>query len=124
MNAALLSSLTSAHRLPALEDGIEDADTYAFLDEHLGDFVVLEGQSAGLGPVDVLDDLGATFVKAPEGESAFVDGPTENLGVRLLMWGMSVVQKDVLGVVGEEGVDMCLFVRGVAGDGEWMEGKW
>ena len=120
LNATLLTSLTSAHRLPRLEDGIEDAETYAFLDDHLDDFLALDGQGEDLGPSDVLDDLGLTFVKAKDGEAAFVDGPTENLGVRLLMWGMSVSQADVLPVVRQAGVDMCLFVEGADGKGEWM----
>ena len=120
LNATLLTSLTSAHRLPRLEDGIEDAETYAFLDDHLDDFLALDGQGEDLGPSDVLDDPGLTFVKAKDGEAAFVDGPTENLGVRLLMWGMSVSQADVLPVVRQAGVDMCLFVEGADGKGEWM----
>lgn len=123
INASLLSSLTRTHRLPAVEDGIEDGETYAFIDEHLGDFVVLEGQEKGgdLGPVEMLDDLGVTFVKAPGGEAAFVDGPVENLGVRLVMWGMGVVGRDVLGIVAEEGVEMCLFVEGEGEGSVWTE---
>lgn len=68
----------------------------------------------------MLDDLVLTFVKAKDGETAFVDGPTENLGVRLLMWGMSVAQADVLPVIGQAGAEMCLFVEGMGGKGEWM----
>ncbi|KAF2628691.1 SET domain-containing protein, partial [Macroventuria anomochaeta] len=117
-NSTLLTSLTSTHALPRVEDGIEDAETYTFLDENLDDFLVLEGQGEELGPSDVLDDLGVTFVEA-KGEKAFVNGPTENLGVRLLMWGMGVAQAEVLPVVGVEGVEMCLFV-GAEEDGEWM----
>lgn len=121
-NSPLLTSLTSVHPLPRVEDGIEDAETYSFLDEHLDDFLALGGQRDQLGPSDVLDDLGETFVKASDGEVAFIDGPTENLGVRLLMWGMSVVQADVVSVVGQQhdGVEMCLFVRAGGSDGKWM----
>jgi hypothetical protein len=116
--AGLLTRLTSVHGLPRVEDGIEDAETYAFLDEHLKDFLHLEGQNGELGPGDVLDELGETFVESKEG--AFVQGPTENLGVRLVMWGMSVVAADVLPVVtGDQGAEMCLFVRG-EGEGKWM----
>lgn len=120
--SSLLSSLTATHPLPRIEDGIEDADTYTFLDQHLDDFVVLEGQAEGLGPSDVLDDIGSTFVKAETrgGETVFVDGPTENLGVRLVMWGMQVVQADVLGVMGEGGLEMCLFVQAGGEGARWM----
>ncbi len=77
-----------------------------------------------LAPGDVLDELGLTFVRAEgadgegEGERVFVDGPTENLGVRLVMWGMRVVQDDGVEVLGEDGVrEVCLFVRGREGGG-------
>ncbi|KZM28152.1 uncharacterized protein EKO05_0005820 [Ascochyta rabiei] len=129
LNATLLTRLTAAHPLPRLEDGIEDAQTYAFLDEHLGDFLALDGSHAQsqreahpLGPSDVLDDLGLRFVRHRAGP-AFVDGPTENLGVRLLMWGMRVAHADVLAGAGAGGgVDVCLFVREQEGEGEWMDG--
>jgi hypothetical protein len=119
LNSSLLTSLASSHPLPRLEDGIEDAETYTFLDSHLNDFLALEGQGEELGPTDVLDDLGLTFVKAVQGEQAFIDGPTENLGVRLLMWGMSVAQADVVPVIGQRGPEMCLFVKSEGG-GAWM----
>ncbi|KAF3051778.1 hypothetical protein E8E11_010942 [Didymella keratinophila] len=118
-NSELMTRITSAHGLPRVEDGIEDADTYAFLDENLRDFVRLDGQSEDLGPGDVLDDLGETFVGSKE-DGAFIQGPTENLGVRLIMWGMAVAQADVLSVIdGDKRVEMCLFVRG-EGEGRWM----
>ena len=120
VNSTLLTRLTSAHSLPRLEDGIEDAETYTFLDEHLGDFLALKGQGDDLGPSDALDDLGLSFVQAKEGERAFIDGPTENLGVRLLMWGMSVAQADVLPVVADKGAEMCLFVQAADSDAAWM----
>ncbi|KAJ4381811.1 hypothetical protein N0V86_003176 [Didymella sp. IMI 355093] len=109
--SGLLTRLTGAHPLPRVEDGIEDAETYAFLDAHLDDFVELAGQSEEWGVSDVLDDLGETFVESEEG-SAFITGATENLGVRLVMWGMSVAAADVVSVIGQEGAEMCLFVRG------------
>ncbi|KAJ4989442.1 set domain protein [Stagonosporopsis vannaccii] len=127
--SSLLASLTATHPLPRIEDGIEDADTYSFVDEHLDDFVALQGQGEELGPSDVLDDLGLTFVQAKEGEGegegegVFVDGPTENLGVRLIMWGMRVVQEDVVGVMGEKGVEMYLFVRGNGEGGGWTDSE-
>lgn len=109
--STLLTRLTAHHPLPQVEDGIHDADTYAFLDEHIDDFVALH---TDMQASHVLDDLGETFVPANAGEHAFVDGPTENLGVRLCMWGLSVVQADVVPVLAEDGrrLDMCLFVRG------------
>ena len=119
INSSLFTRLTPSHPLPRLEDGIEDAETYTFLDEHLDDFLVLEGQGEELGPSDVLDDLGLTFVKSKAGEGAFIDGPTENLGVRLLMWAMSVTQAEVVPVMGENGAEMCLFVKGEE-EGTWM----
>ncbi|KAF1930107.1 SET domain-containing protein [Didymella exigua CBS 183.55] len=119
LNSDLLARLASAHPLPRVEDGIEDAETYGFLDEHLCDFLVLEGQQGGLGPGDVLDDLGVTFVKGPDGAGAFISEPTENLGVRLIMWAMSVAQADVVSVAGERTAEMCLFVRG-EGEGVWL----
>jgi hypothetical protein len=98
----LVTSLFASHPLPALEDGIEDVDTYSFLDEHLGDFLRLPSADQSLSPTDVLDDLGLTFLNQPEGEDAnvFVGGRTENLGVRLVMWAMAVVGADALVVPG------------------------
>ncbi|KAF3034610.1 hypothetical protein E8E12_005384 [Didymella heteroderae] len=118
LNSDLLTRLAKQHPLPRVEDGIEDADMYTFIAEHLADFVKLDGQGDGLGPTDVLDDLGETFVRSEE-EDAFIQGPTENLGVRLVMWGMGVAAADVVPVItGDDRAEMCLFVRG---DGEgWM----
>jgi hypothetical protein len=116
-DGAWLAVLTSAHTLPRLEDGIEDAETYGFLDEHLGDFLELPTPETGLGPTDVLDDLGMTFV---EGKGNFIDGPTENLGVRLLMWGMNVAQAEVLPVSGEGQTHMCLYITHGNGGAEWI----
>lgn len=117
-NSSLMTKITSVHGLPRIEDGIEDAETYSFLDEHLGDFVELQGQGE-MAPGDVLDDLGEMFVESEE-EGAFIGGKTENLGVRLIMWGMSVAQADLVPVItGDRGAEMCLFVRG-DGEGKWM----
>lgn len=116
-NSSLMTRITSVHALPRLEDGIEDADTYTFIDEHLADFVELDGQG-DLGLGDVLDDLGESFVESKE--RAFIQGPTENLSVRLIMWGMSVVAADVVPVVTSDGgAEMCLFVKG-DGEASWM----
>lgn len=119
LNSAWLARLTTHHPLPRLEDGIEDADTYAFLDEHLADFLALHSADQALTPTDVLDDLGPSFVK--QDGHAFIDGPAENLGVRLLMWGMSVAQADVLPVLAHDGVHMCLYMTPGGEGGGWMD---
>jgi hypothetical protein len=129
---ALLTSLFASHALPALEDGIEDADTYSFLDEHLGDFLRLPAADPALSPTDVLDDLGLTFLNQPEGSAdeakVFVGGRTENLGVRLVMWAMRVVGDQTLVVpVGDEGTQgVVLYVVPVGEEGtdaeEWVKG--
>lgn len=127
LTSPLLAQLAATHALPRVEDGIEDADTWAFLDAHLRDFVVLDGQREDLelGPSEVLDVLGETFVRTEgqEGEGVFVEGPTENLGVRVCMWGMAVVQDDVVGVLGKGGVETCLFVGAEGEGGKWMYGE-
>lgn len=120
LNASLLARIARSHPLPRVEDGIEDGETYGFVDRHLGDFVVLHGQSAARGVSDVLDDLGETFVQT-SGEGAFIRGATENLGVRLVMWAMGVVQDDVVCVAGPGWGDMCLCVLG-EGENAWMDG--
>jgi hypothetical protein len=116
--SSLLLSLFKTHTLPALEDGIDDADTYTFVDENLADFIQLD--SSGAAPTDVLDDLGMTFVNQPDDSTTpvFINGRTENLGVRIIMWAMKVVGEDVVSVFGDGKVDKCLFTRG--GSGEWM----
>ena len=124
LNSTLLQSLIDKHPLPRLEDGIEDAEMYTFLDENLDDFVSLEGPGEDLGATDVLDDLGLTFVQGKEGEGNFINGPTENLGVRLLMWGMSVAAAEVLPIAGDGGIGMYLFVQsGREDEKEWMYSK-
>jgi hypothetical protein len=116
------------HPLPALEDGIEDAETYTFVDEHLWDFLHLASSDPYATPTDVLDDLGLTFVKQLAGDdaSAFIRGRTENLGARVIMWAMKVVELDVVTVQEEGCVNRCLYITpqrtgGEAGSDEgWM----
>jgi hypothetical protein len=97
----LLRALFANHPLPTLEDGIEDIDTYTFIDEYLGDFLQLPSNDPSLSPTDVLDDLGLTFLNQPvDDASVFVNGRTENLGVRLVMWAMGVAASETLVVPG------------------------
>lgn len=124
---APLRDLCARHALPALEDGIEDADTYTFIDEHLGDFLSLPSTDPDASPSDVLDELGLTFVNQPADSTAsvFINGRTENLGPRIIMWAMRVVEQDVVPVFEDGQVKKCLYARqqtqeGVqTGDG-WM----
>jgi hypothetical protein len=115
----ILRSLCAKHPLPALEDGIEDAETYTFADENLGDFLRLKSPDPDATPTDVLDDLGLTFVDRPADSDAsvFISGRTENLGARIIMWAMKVVEQEVVPVCEEGIVKKCLYVEG--GEG-WM----
>lgn len=118
----LTPSFLAAHPLPTIEDGITDAETYSFIDENIVDFLNLGSSDAS--PVDFLDDLGLTFVNQPQGsqENVFVQGKTENLGVRLIMWAMNVVEREIVPVwdVGRGKMEMYLFcVRSEDGEG-WM----
>jgi hypothetical protein len=115
----LLRSLFATHPLPALEDGIEDIDTYTFIDTHLGDFLQLPSADPSLSPTDVLDDLGLTFLNQPEGDApVFVNGRTENLGVRLVMWAMSVVGAETLAVPEGDAQSVALYVVPWSEDGQ------
>ncbi|KAI8935130.1 hypothetical protein NX059_007724 [Plenodomus lindquistii] len=106
--------------LPALEDGIEDAETYSFLDEHFGDFFEYPGLGGRSTEVvmERLDDLGLTLDVSRSG--GFVKERTENLSVRLVMWGMGVAERDVLSIAEGGGVKKCLVVGGDGG--EWVYG--
>ncbi|CAA9962488.1 hypothetical protein PTMSG1_05862 [Pyrenophora teres f. maculata] len=111
---APLRDLCARHALPALEDGIEDADTYTFIDEHLADFLHLPSADPDALPSDVLDELGLTFVNQPAESTAapvFINGRTENLGPRVIMWAMKVVDQDVVSVVEDGQVRKCLYAR-------------
>jgi hypothetical protein len=118
---AMLHVSCARHPLPALEDGIEDAETYTFVDEHLWDFLHLASSDPDATPTDVLDDLGLTFVNQPAGDdaSAFIRGRTENLGARMIMWAMKVVEQDVVTVQEEGCVNKCLYITPPEGDG-WI----
>ncbi|KAF1828582.1 SET domain-containing protein [Decorospora gaudefroyi] len=116
---ALLRGLFETHALPALEDGIEDVDTYTFVDENLGEFLYLPSSDADASPVDVLDDIGLTFVHQPVESSvpAFISGRTENLGARIIMWAIKVAEQEVVPVSEDGVVGKLLYAR------EWREGE-
>lgn len=119
---ALVRRLCTRHALPSLEDGIEDAETYNFVDEHLADFVRLPGADASTAPSDMLDDLGLTFVNQPSDndESVFINGRTEHLAARIIMWAMKVVERDVLPVFEHATVEKCLYAPSGQGEETWM----
>jgi hypothetical protein len=100
--ASWLHTFYTRHTLPALEDGIEDADTYTFVSENLRDFVMLKN---GEDVIDALDGIGESMSTASESEPVLVRSATENLGARLVMWGMKVAEQELLGVSGR----MCVF---------------
>lgn len=114
-----LAYFFALHPLPALEDGIEDADTYSFVDDNLSGFLMLP---ANKDVIEKLDDIGDTYEHvARDDEAVLVKGKTENLGARLIMWGMQVTEREVLRVSVEGWAGMCVFVGvGEGGDG-WME---
>jgi hypothetical protein len=115
---AMLRVSCARHPLPTLEDGIEDVETYTFVDEHLWDFLHLASSDPNATPTEVLDDLGLTFVNQPAGDdaSAFIRGRTENLGARIIMWAMKVVEQDVVTVQEEGCVNKCLYITPPEGD--------
>jgi hypothetical protein len=122
----LVRGLCSNHALPALEDGIEDVDTYTFIDENLGDFVQLPSANANVAPTDALDDLGLTFVNQPADDTTpvFINGRTENLGARIIMWAMMVVEKDVVPVFEDRQIERCLYARAQMTEGGQSEETW
>jgi hypothetical protein len=95
-----LSSLYTSYPLPALEDGIEDVETYTFVDDRLEDFLD-EGM-----------DLDAV-------ETPLVRRGTEHVGPRMLMWAMSVVEGESVSFV-EDGVVKSGMYAGECGDEGWM----
>lgn len=119
-----LRNLFIQHPLPALEEGIEDAETYTFVDENIGDFIHSQNADSDTSPIEVLDDLGLTFVNQPadSSTSVFINGRTENLGVRVIMWAMRVVEQEVVPVFEDGVVRRCLYVRAVGENGgdAWM----
>lgn len=110
-----------SHPLPPLEQGIEDADTYAYIDDNLASFLRLSDSPSPNEklPLELLDDTDPADIKQRLGDEtaqAFLQAGTDNLGVRAIMWAMSVVGERGVRVAGDEGVS--LFVG--AGDEGWM----
>ncbi len=115
--------------LPSLEDGIEDAETYAFIDMHLDDFLHLPSSAADSTPTDVLDDVGLAL--PAHSQSTLKATPilfttrTENLGVRLIMWAMNVSEQELLPVSEGGVVKKCLYLRPWSAEQEDREDeKW
>ncbi|KAH9864015.1 hypothetical protein J1614_009948 [Plenodomus biglobosus] len=113
--------------MPALEDGIEDGETYNFIDENFDDFFRYPPESAvgmtGDSAMEKLDQLGRTF-ELQSSDAGFIKGPTENLSARLVMWGMKVADQDILPVFEEGVVKRCLFVREWGGGGAVEDEGW
>ncbi|KAL6712139.1 hypothetical protein ACN47E_000016 [Coniothyrium glycines] len=121
-----ICSLVTKHPLPMLEDGIEDAETYTFLDDNFGDFFYPADGDADLLPAEYLDDLGLAFDRQTDDSTmpAFISGPTENLGVRIIMWAMKVVDQEVLPVFEDGSIKKCLFVQPEGKDGVFSNDSW
>jgi hypothetical protein len=116
LTTSWLRTLYARHSLPSLEDGIEDADTYTFVDEHLADFVESEEDDDIIG---VLDDIGDNHVGVGQGTGPMLlHGKTENLGARTIMWAMRVVEQEVVVV---QGVGRCMLFEPIGEDVDgWM----
>lgn len=122
-----LHALFSKYALPALEDGIEDIETYDFVDKRCGDFFLFPDAGKDVSPIEYLDDLGLTFINQPAkgAESVFIKGRTENLGVRLIMWAMKVYEHEVLLISQSEQVgEDFLFVQPASIDGVLTKDEW
>lgn len=124
--SAWLRDIITRHPLPSLEDGIEDAEIYTFVDENLGDFLHLPSSDKDATPTDILDDLGLTFVNQPAEHSlpVFISGKTENLGVRIVMWAMKVAEQDVLPVFEHGALKKYLYARPWREDGDRSDEEW
>jgi hypothetical protein len=110
-----LRTLYPRYPLPSLEDGIEDADTYTFVDEHLADFIETEDDDV----MAKLDDIGDNYVHtAQDNLPVLVHGKTENLGARIIMWAMRVVEQEAVVV---SGVGRCLLFEPWGVDREEVE---
>lgn len=119
---SFLRSFFARYPLPALEDGIEDADTYSFIDEHLADFVVASGQG-GEDVLERLDDIGDAYVQNENtSELSLLSGQTENLGARVIMWAMRVAEQEVVHVLEDGASKACILFEpwGSDGNDEWM----
>ena len=125
-----LRTFYTYHPLPSLEDGIEDADTYTFVDENLGHFLRLPHHAEDAQLTEELDNIGAKlqhFGKAPnEDWPALVKGETEHLGPRIIMWAMRVAESELVPLLEDGAVHMGVYVvpweagGDVEAEEEWM----
>ena len=125
-----LRTLYEKYPLPALEDGIEDADTYTFIDENLFDFLRLPYHEDDEDLTEKLDNIGEKsghLGDSPrEDWPALVRGKTENLGVRIIMWAMKVVGCELVPLLEDGVVHMGMYLvpwRAGGDDGkgdEWI----
>lgn len=110
-----LRSLFARHPLPALEDGIEDAETYSFIDEHLSDFVLSSAQ--GEDVLERLDDIGEAYVHdSSVSIPSLLSSRTENLSARLIMWAMRVAEMELVNILDEGASKACILFE------PWDEG--
>lgn len=125
-----LCTLYANYTLPTLEDGIEDADTYTFVDESLADFLHLQGHEDKEDLTETLDTIGENMGSLKDNlgdyKSVLVRGPTENLGARIIMWSMKVVQGELIPLFEDGVTKMSMYVvpwkaGGNGGEAEsWM----
>jgi hypothetical protein len=107
-----LRTLYTRHPLPSLEDGIEDADTYTFIDENIADFLRIHRSEDDIDVIEKLDAIGIELGDSPlQGSPALMRGKTEHLGVRIVMWAMKVVEQELLPVLEDGVVRKCIFVE-------------
>jgi len=123
-----LRSLYAKCPLPALDEGIEDADTYTFVDENLSDFLALPIYEDEEDITERLDTIGATagyYGNAPRQDwPALVRGKTENLGVRMIMWGMKVAETELMSLLEDGVVKMAMYVVPWKEGGDEEEEAW
>jgi hypothetical protein len=119
-----LHKLYTRHSLPTLEDGIEDADTYTFISDHLADFLLLEEDT---DVIDTLDDIGTTLRRVPMEKPVLIHGKTENLSVRIIMWAMKTAEQEILPVSEAGTIRKCVYVEPLGAEDtdrarveEWM----
>jgi hypothetical protein len=125
-----LRTLYHRYPLPNLEDGIEDADTYTFVDDNIADFLKLpnhEGEADLIGTIDTVGEEYEHVVGDHKKDyPALIRGKTENLGARTIMWAMKVAEQEVVPVLEDGVVRKCIYVHpwsalveGVTGE-RWM----
>ncbi|KAF2036712.1 SET domain-containing protein [Setomelanomma holmii] len=120
-----LRTIYTQHPLSQLEEGIEDADTYSFVDGHLADFLDVPGHEDEREISEALDSIGEKFRSMDANkEPVLVMGPVENLGARIIMWGMKVVDAEMVNVMDENGQRACLYVKPWKQDDDGSDESW